>query len=129
MARLVRMYRFPSPPCFSPAHDCLSGWAEWPELQELFPPNPAIPFNCPEEIRTVFSRHQPRMRWEERGNGRYIGKRGEISVILPARDHCYVSLALDATDEILRLLKAVEADRPDWYTAWDEYTWLRDVPV
>lgn len=96
---------------------------------DLVPPSPAIPFDPHKALRAVFDRHLPRIYWNAEGSsGFYRRDRFQFSVILPSDALPMISLAIDDRFETERVLRAIETDRPDWYTAWEGNRWLRDVP-
>ncbi|WP_323769924.1 hypothetical protein [Antarctobacter sp.] len=120
------MYRFDGPPPATPDDPCLD---DSPYLTGLVPENPSLPFGPVAETRAVFERHVPGIRWNDRGNG--FARQGgfQMHVLMPSRDHGYISLALDDYGTAARYLRAIEAERPDWYTSWFDGQWLRQTPA
>lgn len=99
-------------------------------LQELVGPSPAIPFGPHETLRAVFDRHLPGLRWNAEGDAGFFRRgRFQFQVRLPGRDSAAISLAIDEWGETERVLRAIEAERPDWHCTWHEGRWLRDTAV
>ncbi|MGP6085681.1 hypothetical protein [Antarctobacter jejuensis] len=126
MAALIRIYRFDGPPPPSPDDPSLGDRFG---IEDLLPPNPACAFDGAEDIRTVFDRHLPGIQWNERGNGFFRRGGFQIQILMPSRDQPYISLSIDDYGAAAQVLRAVESDRPDWYTEWFDGKWLRDTPV
>ncbi|SNS68265.1 hypothetical protein [Antarctobacter heliothermus] len=126
MAGGVRIYRFDGPPPVTPDDPCLD---DGPYLTGLVPENPSLPFGPTDEIRAVFDRHVPDIRWNARGTG--FARRGkfQMQVVMPSGDSGFISLGLDDYSTAAALLRLIEAERPDWYTSWFDGKWLRDTPA
>lgn len=126
MAGGFLIYRFDGLPPLSPDDPCLN---DDDYLIGLVPANPAIPFEPVAEIRAVFDRHVPGIHWNDRGNG--FVRRGAFAmqILMPlGQDRC-ISLGLDDYETCAGYLRAIEAERHDWYTTWLDGRWLRDAPA
>ncbi|WP_417210901.1 hypothetical protein [Antarctobacter sp.] len=126
MAGGVRIYRFDGPPPVSPDDPCLD---DSPGLTGLRAGNPGLPFGPAPEVRAVFARHAPGIRWSAQGNG--FARQGgfQMPVLRPSRDNGYIRLALDGYGTAARCPRAIEAEHPDWNNSWFDGQWLRQTPA
>ncbi|WP_420325641.1 hypothetical protein [Mameliella sp.] len=127
MAAGLRIWRFDGPPPCSPDDPRMD---QSPLIAALAGPCPAIPFGPQADLRAVFDRHLPGLRWNDSGDaGFYRRDRFRIQLRLPGPDSRAISLAIDEWGATERLLRAIEAENPDWYCTWYGGTWLRDAPA
>ncbi|SMX48645.1 hypothetical protein [Maliponia aquimaris] len=126
MASLLQIWRFDGPRPSSPDDPCLDG-SPW--LEGLVERNPAVPFGPPAELRAVFDRHVPRLYWNAEGTGGFARQdKFQFHVLLASGIDLSISLAIDEWQRTAEVLRAIEAEQPDWHVTWTDGRWLRDVP-
>jgi hypothetical protein len=128
------IYRFAGPPPPTPDDLCLrDDLRAYPELDGAIPPNPALPFGPDDELRAVFDRHIPGIRWNRDHRSGFVRRDTfQMNILLPGDEEgaapC-ISLAIDGYEEAFRVLRAIEAENPDWYATSFGGGWLRDHPL
>jgi len=123
----LRIWRFDGPPPCTPDDPRLD---DSPWLEEIVGSSPVLAFGPHEDLRAVFDRHLPGLRWNDNGDAAFFRRdRFQVQLRLPGPDSRAISLAIDEWGATECLLRAIEAENPDWHCSWYGGTWLRDAPA